>query len=69
MKRFHKIGGRVVFGAEPFCWPDKSLASKYPPSTGKKYLNSGGEISLKIEVNLGLFYIKNPFVNIKLRIK
>jgi hypothetical protein len=21
---------RVVFGAEPFCWPDKSLANKYP---------------------------------------
>lgn len=21
---------RLVFGAEPFCWPDKSLANKYP---------------------------------------
>lgn len=21
---------KVVFGAEPYCWPDKSLANKYP---------------------------------------
>ncbi|KAH7693031.1 hypothetical protein AAVH_39939, partial [Aphelenchoides avenae] len=22
---------RVVFSAEPFCWPDRTLAPKYPP--------------------------------------
>uniref|UniRef100_A0A0N4Z9N2 procollagen-lysine 5-dioxygenase n=1 Tax=Parastrongyloides trichosuri TaxID=131310 RepID=A0A0N4Z9N2_PARTI len=33
---------RVVFSAEGFCWPDKSLASKYPVvKFGKRYLNSG----------------------------
>jgi hypothetical protein len=21
---------KIVFGAEPFCWPDKTLANKYP---------------------------------------
>lgn len=43
VSRFHDLGGRVVFGAESFCWPDKSLASVYPHnSRGKQYLNSGG---------------------------
>lgn len=44
LEQFDEIGGRVVFGAEPFCWPDKNLASQYPnQSRGKQYLNSGGE--------------------------
>uniref|UniRef100_A0A0N5BDE9 procollagen-lysine 5-dioxygenase n=1 Tax=Strongyloides papillosus TaxID=174720 RepID=A0A0N5BDE9_STREA len=33
---------RVVFSAEGFCWPDKSLASQYPVIRfGKRFLNSG----------------------------
>lgn len=33
---------RVLFSAEGFCWPDKSLASQYPAvEVGKTYLNSG----------------------------
>jgi hypothetical protein len=36
---------RLLFGAEPFCWPDKSLANTYPQVTfGERYLNSGGFI-------------------------
>ncbi|XP_036403801.1 multifunctional procollagen lysine hydroxylase and glycosyltransferase LH3 [Megalops cyprinoides] len=43
--KFSRIGHRVVFSAEGFCWPDQRLASKYPPVyTGKRYLNSGGFI-------------------------
>ncbi|KAK5986363.1 Multifunctional procollagen lysine hydroxylase and glycosyltransferase [Trichostrongylus colubriformis] len=33
---------RVLFGAEPYCWPDESLAIEYPVvEFGKRYLNSG----------------------------
>ncbi|KAI6239005.1 Oxoglutarate iron-dependent oxygenase domain containing protein [Aphelenchoides fujianensis] len=33
---------QILFGAEPFCWPDKQLANAYPPVTfGERYLNSG----------------------------
>lgn len=31
-----------MFGAEAYCWPDKTLAEKYPLTTiGKRFLNSG----------------------------
>ncbi|EEB15965.1 Procollagen-lysine,2-oxoglutarate 5-dioxygenase 3 precursor, putative [Pediculus humanus corporis] len=51
LEQFDKIGGRVVFGAEPFCWPDKNLASQYPiQSRGKQYLNSGGIIGYAPEL-------------------
>ena len=33
---------RILFGAEPFCWPDQTLAPKYPLVTfGERFLNSG----------------------------
>uniref|UniRef100_A0A0M3IB57 Procollagen-lysine 5-dioxygenase n=1 Tax=Ascaris lumbricoides TaxID=6252 RepID=A0A0M3IB57_ASCLU len=33
---------RVVFAAEPFCWPQKELAPNYPlVRFGKRFLNSG----------------------------
>lgn len=36
---------RVVFSAEPYCWPDASRASLYPKVDGQNpYLNSGGFI-------------------------
>ncbi|XP_014472797.1 PREDICTED: procollagen-lysine,2-oxoglutarate 5-dioxygenase 3 [Dinoponera quadriceps] len=42
VERFLETGARVLFSAERYCWPDKSLASHYPPvSRGKRYLNSG----------------------------
>ncbi|VDK69176.1 unnamed protein product [Litomosoides sigmodontis] len=35
-------GFRVVFSSEPFCWPNKNLAPKYPlVNFGYRYLNSG----------------------------
>ncbi|CAL8241234.1 unnamed protein product [Merluccius merluccius] len=43
LHRFRRLGHRVVFSAEGFCWPDQRLATKYPPvHVGKRYLNSGG---------------------------
>uniref|UniRef100_A0A8C6T3K4 Procollagen-lysine, 2-oxoglutarate 5-dioxygenase 3 n=1 Tax=Neogobius melanostomus TaxID=47308 RepID=A0A8C6T3K4_9GOBI len=40
---FHRVGHKVLFSAEGFCWPDQKLASKYPTvHSGKRYLNSGG---------------------------
>lgn len=39
---FKKSEARVLFSAEGFCWPDSSLAEKYPEvKNGKRYLNSG----------------------------
>ena len=34
--------GKLVFGAEAYCWPDKDQSSQYPPTASMfKYLNSG----------------------------
>ena len=43
MKKYKKhFDGKLVFGAEVYCWPDESLASQYPTSDSNfKYLNSG----------------------------
>uniref|UniRef100_A0A914W011 procollagen-lysine 5-dioxygenase n=1 Tax=Plectus sambesii TaxID=2011161 RepID=A0A914W011_9BILA len=44
IERFHEnfVNNRVVFSSEGFCWPDKTLAAKYPlVKFGKRYLNSG----------------------------
>jgi len=44
LQRFseHFPDTRVLFGAEPFCWPDENLAPDYPLiEFGKRYLNSG----------------------------
>lgn len=42
VEKFKKTEARVLFSAEPFCWPDKNLASKYPEvKEGNRYLNSG----------------------------
>ena len=39
------FNNKVVFSAEKFCWPDKTLADKYPKAPNNfKYLNSGGFI-------------------------
>uniref|UniRef100_A0A0C9QUP7 PLOD1 protein n=1 Tax=Fopius arisanus TaxID=64838 RepID=A0A0C9QUP7_9HYME len=45
ISRFKLFGARILFSAEGFCWPNKSLASQYPAITrGEPYLNSGGFI-------------------------
>uniref|UniRef100_A0AAY5KCL2 procollagen-lysine 5-dioxygenase n=1 Tax=Esox lucius TaxID=8010 RepID=A0AAY5KCL2_ESOLU len=52
LSKFSRLGHRVVFSAEGFCWPDQKLAPKYPPvHTGKRYLNSGGFIGFAPEVS------------------
>uniref|UniRef100_A0A8C7IE80 procollagen-lysine 5-dioxygenase n=1 Tax=Oncorhynchus kisutch TaxID=8019 RepID=A0A8C7IE80_ONCKI len=50
--KFSRLGHRLVFSAEGFCWPDQKLAPKYPPvHTGKRYLNSGGFIGYAPELS------------------
>ncbi|KAG8005883.1 Procollagen-lysine [Nibea albiflora] len=50
LSKFSRLGHRVVFSAEGFCWPDQRLASKYPEvHSGKRFLNSGDEVVLKFE--------------------
>jgi len=50
LEHFLHFEARVVFSAEGFCWPDEGLASKYPSvQRGKRYLNSGGMISVSTE--------------------
>lgn len=44
LEKYHQLcpNNEVLFSAELTCWPDKSLANKYPSSmTGYRYLNSG----------------------------
>ncbi|XP_011701398.1 PREDICTED: procollagen-lysine,2-oxoglutarate 5-dioxygenase 3 isoform X2 [Wasmannia auropunctata] len=51
VERFLDTGARVLFSAEAYCWPDKSLTAHYPPvSRGKRYLNSGGFIGYVSDV-------------------
>ncbi|XP_015911876.2 procollagen-lysine,2-oxoglutarate 5-dioxygenase 1 isoform X2 [Parasteatoda tepidariorum] len=72
IKKFNKSKAKVLFSAEGFCWPDASLAEKYPKvEKGKRFLNSGGFLgyasyvneiitssSLKDEEDDQLFYTK-----------
>ncbi|XP_049424197.1 multifunctional procollagen lysine hydroxylase and glycosyltransferase LH3 isoform X7 [Epinephelus fuscoguttatus] len=52
LSKFSRLGHKVVFSAEGFCWPDQRLASKYPEvHTGKRYLNSGGFIGFAPELS------------------
>ncbi|CAH1960621.1 unnamed protein product [Acanthoscelides obtectus] len=42
LKNFKATGAKVLFGAEPFCWPNPELAPMYPEvKDGKRFLNSG----------------------------
>ncbi|XP_017885394.2 procollagen-lysine,2-oxoglutarate 5-dioxygenase, partial [Ceratina calcarata] len=51
IQKFKSMNARVLFAAEGSCWPDKSLASKYPPANGaKRYLNSGGFIGYASDI-------------------
>uniref|UniRef100_A0A7N6BBF7 procollagen-lysine 5-dioxygenase n=1 Tax=Anabas testudineus TaxID=64144 RepID=A0A7N6BBF7_ANATE len=52
LSKFTRLGHRVVFSAEGFCWPDQKLASKYPEvRSGKRYLNSGGFIGFAADLS------------------
>ncbi|PBC29643.1 Procollagen-lysine,2-oxoglutarate 5-dioxygenase [Apis cerana cerana] len=60
--KFKNMNARVLFSAEGACWPDRSLASKYPSVTrGKRFLNSGGFIGYASDIYAILTYapIKN----------
>lgn len=51
VRQFNTFEARVVFSAEEYCWPDKSLIPQYPPlSRGKRFLNSGGFIGYAKEL-------------------
>ncbi|CAL1536445.1 unnamed protein product [Lymnaea stagnalis] len=52
IEKFLKFDARVVFSAEDTCWPDRSLADKYPvvKDSEKRFLNSGGFIGYAKEV-------------------
>ncbi|XP_070153954.1 procollagen-lysine,2-oxoglutarate 5-dioxygenase isoform X1 [Polyergus mexicanus] len=51
VERFLDIDARILFSAEAYCWPDRSLAIHYPSvSRGKRYLNSGGFIGYVSDV-------------------
>ena len=41
LKRYFGFRAEVVFSAEKTCWPDKSIADRFPETGGYKYLNSG----------------------------
>ncbi|KAK3796261.1 hypothetical protein RRG08_041577 [Elysia crispata] len=52
LEKFSKFNAKVLFAAENTCWPDRSLADKYPgvKESEKRYLNSGGFIGFASEV-------------------
>lgn len=51
LTQFQLSGAKILFSAEPFCWPDESLAEQYPVvQRGKRFLNSGGFIGYKKDV-------------------
>lgn len=43
IEKFKNSGARIIFGAEPYCWPQNSLANDYPVvgEDEKRFLNSG----------------------------
>ncbi|XP_019964065.2 multifunctional procollagen lysine hydroxylase and glycosyltransferase LH3 isoform X1 [Paralichthys olivaceus] len=60
LSKFKRLGHRVVFSAEGFCWPDQRLAPKYPVvHSGKRYLNSGGFIGYAPDLSAIVQHWKN----------
>ena len=50
VNRFKQFGADVVFGAEPPCWPDESIADQFPQvHTRNRFLNSGGFIGRELK--------------------
>ncbi|XP_033224283.1 procollagen-lysine,2-oxoglutarate 5-dioxygenase isoform X1 [Belonocnema kinseyi] len=57
LEKFKEFDSRILFSAESNCWPDKSLASKYPSvARGKRFLNSGGIIGFATDLYSILSY-------------
>ncbi|XP_076299960.1 procollagen lysyl hydroxylase isoform X1 [Lasioglossum baleicum] len=55
--KFKSTNARILFSAEGSCWPDKSLASKYPAAPqGKRFLNSGGVVGYLSDIYAILHY-------------
>lgn len=56
--KFQKFDANILFSAEHFCWPDKSLANSYPvaPDEQARFLNSGMFIGKRIFIILELEY-------------
>ncbi|KAK0167505.1 hypothetical protein PV327_004895 [Microctonus hyperodae] len=52
VRKFKSSNARMIFSAEKYCWPDKSLAIQYPNNDfgGEPYLNSGGFIGYASDV-------------------
>ncbi|XP_023161506.2 procollagen-lysine,2-oxoglutarate 5-dioxygenase [Drosophila hydei] len=52
LEKFNESGAKLLFSAEKYCWPDKSLADRYPEVEGKasRYLNSGAFIGYAPQV-------------------
>ncbi|XP_054270597.1 procollagen-lysine,2-oxoglutarate 5-dioxygenase-like isoform X1 [Macrosteles quadrilineatus] len=51
LEQFRAMDARVVFSAEPFCWPDQRMAEQYPVTESRyKYLNSGGFIGYASDI-------------------
>ncbi|VDP10604.1 unnamed protein product [Soboliphyme baturini] len=51
LNRFYKHEAKVLFSADGNCWPDSTLAMKYPiVKFGKRYLNSGAFVGYAPEV-------------------
>ncbi|XP_014782723.1 multifunctional procollagen lysine hydroxylase and glycosyltransferase LH3 [Octopus bimaculoides] len=53
LSKYKKLGSRVVFAAEGFCWPDHTLAKQYPAVSGaeKRFLNSGGFMGVAKDIH------------------
>jgi hypothetical protein len=79
--RYKQFGAEVVFGAEPICWPDESIAEQFPQvHTRNRFLNSGMFIGraktikemLKKEIGKNdddQLYYQNHFLSNKFKIK
>ncbi|EDW79565.2 uncharacterized protein Dwil_GK20548 [Drosophila willistoni] len=52
VEKFKESEAKILFSAEKFCWPDKTLADQYPEVEGKasRYLNSGAFIGYAPQV-------------------
>ena len=59
LSRFKELDARVVFSAEPYCWPDTGLADAYPEveEGNKRYLNSGGFIGYAKDI-VGILQVR-----------
>lgn len=49
--RYLNYNKEVIFSAESTCWPDSSIAHKFPETGGYKYLNSGTYIGTAGELH------------------